>query len=217
MRAFVQIEGVRRIGDNIELKLTVERDVLYAIQKYGSRSLELHIQDPRFISTEQRKKIYAMFYDIALYTGYPSEDVKELMKAYYIERTGKSYFSLAGCSMDTAKQFLNIIIDYALENGVPLRETGLNRTDDITSYLVSCIIHKKCCICGRRGEMHHLDAIGMGNDRRVYDDSENDVIQLCRKHHTLAHSRGVNDFCRMYHVYGVKRGLVEEIYRRMSV
>lgn len=215
MKALAVLEGVKQRGEGVELKLLAERDVLYAIQKYGSRSLELDIRDPRLISPQQRKKIYAMFYDISLYTGYPPDDVKELMKSYYIERTGKSCFSLAGCSMDTARQFLNIILDFALINGIPLREPGFDRTDDITCYLVSCIIHKKCCICGREGETHHLDAIGMGQDRRVYDDSENGIIQLCRNHHILAHTKGVEDFCRMYHVYGVKRRLVEEIYQRM--
>ena len=49
--------------------------------------------------------------------------------------------------------------------------TGLTAdTNDIDRYLWGCIKYKRCCLCGRDGETHHWDAIGMGNDRTTLDD-----------------------------------------------
>ena len=81
----------------------------------------------------------------------------------------------------------------------------MKRTDDINAYLIQCIRHKRCCICGRPADIHHVDAIGMGNDRRNFDDSENDIIALCREHHTQAHSLGNVRFMERYKVYGIKK------------
>ena len=74
---------------------------------------------------------------------------------------------------------------------------------DIGKYLYFCIKHKKCCVCGKDGEIHHVDAIGMGNDRRYIDDSGYRKMCLCRTHHTIAHQRGMEAFTAMYKVYGI--------------
>ncbi|GFI12171.1 hypothetical protein IMSAGC007_04651 [Lachnospiraceae bacterium] len=184
-----------------------------ALERKSSRRAELTVFDGRSITSEQRKKIYAMIGDISAWTGYYPDELKERMKCLYIEKTGKEMFSLASCSIDTARQFLDIIIDFALENSIPLRESGIERTGDIFNYLVSCIYHKKCCICGRPADIHHLDAIGMGHDRMNYDDSENEIIALCRKHHTMAHARGRESFCSLYHVFGVPKMSIEASYQ----
>lgn len=183
------------------------------LERKSSRRAELTVFDGRFITPEQRKKIYAMINDISTWTGYYPDELKEKMKYLYIEKTGKEMFSLATCSIETARQFLDVIIDFSLANGIPLRESGLERTEDIFNYLVSCIHHKKCCICGRPADIHHLDAIGMGNDRMHYDDSKNEIIALCRMHHTMAHTRGRESFCNLYHVFGVPKGSAEPSYQ----
>lgn len=183
------------------------------LEHKSSRRAELTVFDGRCVTTEQRKKIYAMMSDISAWTGYYLDELKARMKYLYIEKTGKDMFSLATCSIDTARQFLDIIIDFALENSIPLRESGIERTGDIFNYLVSCIHHKKCCVCGRPADIHHLDAVGMGNDRLHYDDSENEIIALCRIHHTMAHARGRESFCNLYHVFGVPKMLVDSAYQ----
>lgn len=106
--------------------------------------------------------------------------------------------------MDTAREFINTILEYALKEGVPLSEAGVYRTDDIGRYLYFCLKHKKCAICGLPGEIHHVDTIGMGRDRKQVDDSDYRKICLCRKHHTIAHTRGMDALEKMYHVYGIK-------------
>lgn len=164
---------------------------------------EMRFDDGRHISAEQRKKAYATIRDIADYTGYLPEEQKEWLKYLHISRTGCEYFSLSDCTMDTAREFINTILEYALEMGIPLSEEAINRTDDIGRYLYYCIMHKKCAICGRDGEIHHEDTIGMGNDRTKVDDSGYRKICLCRLHHTLAHQMGIERFRRTYKVYGI--------------
>lgn len=168
------------------------------------KTAELRLDDGRTISSDQRKKAYATINDIALYTGYLPEQEKEWLKYYHISRTGAPYISLSNCSMDEAREFINTILEYAIEEGIPLSEAGVMRADDISKYLYFCLIHKKCAVCGMPGEIHHVDAIGMGRNRRKVDDSQCRKICLCRKHHTIAHQRGMRAFEQIYHVYGIK-------------
>nr|DAQ49802.1 MAG TPA: Putative HNHc nuclease [Caudoviricetes sp.] len=167
------------------------------------RQAEIRFDDGRHISIEQRKKAYATIRDIAAYTGYLPEEQKEWLKYLHIARTGCEYFSLSDCTMDTAREFINTILEYAITEGVPLTDAGVERTDDIGKYLYFCMKAKKCCICGAQGEIHHVDTIGMGNDRRTYDDSQCRKMCLCRKHHTIWHQMGDERFQKMYKVYGI--------------
>lgn len=204
MHAVVNIEKYRETENGTDLIITIPD------KKLGSMFLAKHIKkaemrfdDGRHISAEQRKKIYATVKDISDYTGYLPEEQKEWLKYLHISRTGSDYFSLSECSMDTAREFINTILEYAIENGVILSEDAVNRTDDIGRYLYFCLMNKKCAVCGKDGEIHHEDAIGMGNNRKTLDDSKHKKICLCRLHHTKAHELGVDRFTKMYKVYGI--------------
>lgn len=189
-------------GTSLQIKIPGV-DLGQYITEKKSRYAEIRIDDGRTITSLQRRKAYATIRDISSWTGYLPEEQKEWLKYLYIERTGNPYFNLSDCSMDTAREFINIILDYALEEGIPLSERGIERTDDIGRYLYSCIKNKRCAVCGRPGEIHHVDAIGTGRDRRYVDDSGYRKICLCREHHTAAHQRGMKAFEQMYHVYGI--------------
>lgn len=167
------------------------------------RKCGVWLEDGRHITAEQRKKIYATIRDISEYTGYLPEEQKEWLKYLYISKIGSQYFSLSTCSIDTAREFINVMIEYALQEGIILSDIALNRTDDIGKYLYHCIKYGKCAICGKPGEIHHWDAIGMGNDRTEFDDSENRKICLCREHHTEAHTIGRVNFGSKYKVFGI--------------
>jgi len=204
MYTLVEIKKYRENEKGTDLIIHIPvKQLGYMFEQKHIRKAEIRLDDGRHISAEQRKKVYATIRDIADYTGYLPEEQKEWLKYLHIINTGCDYFSLSDCSMDTAREFINTILEYALENGVPLSENALNRTDDIGRYLYFCIMNKKCAICGRPGEIHHEDAIGMGNDRRMVDDSKHKKICLCRLHHTKAHELGVIRFREMYKVYGI--------------
>lgn len=189
-------------GTSLQIKIPGV-DLGQYITEKKAKYAEIRIDDGRTITSFQRRKAYATIRDISSWTGYLPEEQKEWLKYLYIERTGNPYFSLSDCSMDTAREFINVILDYALEEGIPLSERGIERTDDIGRYLYSCIKNKRCAVCGRPGEIHHVDAIGAGRDRRYVDDSGYRKICLCREHHTAAHQRGMKAFEQMYHVYGI--------------
>ena len=203
MNAEVQITGYREDRTGTDLIIHIPEQISGLLVNKGIRSAEIRLDDGRQISAAQRKKIYATIRDIAGYTGYMPEEEKEWLKYLHISRTGEAYFSLSTCSMDTARDFINTILEYAIEHGIPLSERGVDRADDIGKYLYYCVKHKKCAVCGRDGEIHHVDAIGMGRDRRTVDDSNSRKICLCRTHHTIAHQRGMKAFEQMYHVYGI--------------
>ena len=204
MHALVKINQYRENKEGTDLIVSVpDLKLGDMLVRKKIQNAEIRFDDGRHISAEQRKKAYATIRDIADWTGYLPEEMKEILKYQHMMSTGDAYFSLSNCSMDTAREFINTILEFALENGIPLSEDALNRTDDMGRYLYYCLLHKKCAICGRDGEIHHEDAIGMGNDRTVVDDSGYRKICLCRIHHTIAHQMGVKRFRQAYKVYGI--------------
>lgn len=204
MHAIVDIEGYKEEGGNTELT------VLLPGMKIGDMLDEKHIKkaemrfdDGRTITAEQRRKAYALINDISDYTGYLPEETKERMKQEYYAQSGDENLSLSDCTVTRAREFINTLIEFAIENGVQLSDLGSNLTDDMSRYLYFCIKNRKCCICGRYGEIHHVDAIGRGYDRTKVDDSNKRKICLCREHHTQAHKLGNDRFMKMYHVDGI--------------
>ncbi len=204
MHAIITLNQFKETDAGTVLKVTVpNKNIGEMLVKKSIKKAEIRFDDGRHISAEQRKKVYATIRDIAEYTGYLPEEQKEWLKYLHIQRTGDDYFSLSTCTMDTAREFINTILEYAIQEGVPLSEEAVNRTDDIGRYLYFCLAHKKCAVCGRNGEIHHVDAIGMGNDRKTVDDSDYRKVCLCRTHHTIAHQMGMPSFEKMYKVYGI--------------
>lgn len=205
----VEIEGVRESREGTEMIVRIPgHNLADTFLTKRIRDGELRYNDGRSITNEQRKKAYATIRDMAEWTGYPPEDMKELMKYEFMIRAGEDYFSLSDCSVDLAREFISTLIEFSLEHGIQLSELAIDRTDDIGRYLYYCIKHKRCAVCGRPGEIHHVDTIGMGNDRRQVDDSNYRKICLCREHHTEVHKIGLNDFEKKHKVYGI---VVKEI------
>lgn len=204
MYEHVRLESVKEDAAGTYLLVRIPgRRLQGPILRKRIRDAQLRLDDGRRITADQRRKAYATIRDIADHTGYLPEEQKEWLKYLHIAKTGCEYFSLSDCTVDMAREFINTILEYALENGVPLSDPAIERADDIGKYLYFCILHRKCCVCGRDGEIHHVDAVGMGNDRRSIDDRGYRKMCLCRQHHTIAHQRGMKAFEAMYHVYGI--------------
>lgn len=157
------------------------------------------------ISPEQRAKIYAIFNDIGEHVGDSADSVKLEMKRQYQADRGQDDFSLSDCPKELAGDFIEWLIQFCFEHGVDLRQTGHPRDafDDIEVYMRLCLRKGVCCICGKPADTHHVDAIGMGRDRRTVDDSKHRKVALCRVHHTEAHQIGWQTFAEKYHFVGV--------------
>jgi hypothetical protein len=202
-----QILGIKENEAGTYLKVLVPEESIQAqILKFRNGNAidsEIRINDGRIITADQRKKIYATIKDICEYTGDVPEYLKEFLKFEYCAESGEDYFSLSNCSITTARMFINHTIDFILMHDIPLSEAGLERTDDIDHYLWGCIKYKKCCICGKPADLHHWDALGVGRNRKHFNDSQNRKIALCRMHHYEAHTIGRDTFADKHHVYGV--------------
>lgn len=172
------------------------------------RDVEIRLDDSRKLSNDQRRKARAIVADIAQWAGYDirteANNLHEQLKADYCIASGERDFSLSNCSVTTAREYITYLIDFCLRNGVPSLDTLLNKTDDINAYLYSCLYYRKCCICGRPAEVHHVDRVGMGRDRRSISHEGMKAMALCRKHHTEVHATGQSRFNELNHVYGVE-------------
>ena len=164
---------------------------------------ELRIDDGRHIRADQRKKAWAIIGDISDWNGDDDEINHWWLKRKYRLKSGEKHFSLSNCSVSTARGYISFLIDFVFEWNVPLTEPILNTTDDIDAALYYALKHKRCILCGKDGEQHHWQAIGIGRDRKVFDDSNLTKISLCREHHDEAHNIGRDTFASRYHVYGI--------------
>ena len=185
------------------------------IQKQINR-VEIRLNDGRTITAEQRKKAYAAIRDISDYSGHAPEFLKEWFKYEYIIKTGGKYFSLSDCSVTVARQYINVLIDFCLHYGVPVYEPMTDRTDDIDACLYMCLYYRKCAVCGRAADVHHVTGskLGMGADRDKAHHVGREAIALCRTHHNEAHSRE-KEFFEENHIYGIK--LDETLCERLNL
>ncbi len=195
---------VRGVKNGIATILApIEND--YLIEQQEITECEVRFDDGRTITAEQRKKAYALINEIAEWSGHFPNPLKELFKMEYMAKTGCGYFSLSDCNISTARDYISLLIEFCFENNVPTYDTLLNRTDDINKYLYQCLAHRKCVICNRKADIHHVTGsrIGIGFDRHKINHSGRSVIALCREHHQEAH-QSENTFFNKYHIYGIE-------------
>ena len=186
------------------IKVFVPFSNTYLIDRRQITECEVRIDDARVISSKQRRFIYATMRDIADYTGYDPEQVKALWKYDFIAKTGCDYFSLSDCSMTTANEFLAFLIDFCLEHDIPTCGSLAERSPDIARYIYACLVHKKCCITQKKAQLHHVDAVGMGRDRKDIVHLGMRVLPLHWKKHREAHDMGKKSFEEKYHVFSMK-------------
>lgn len=167
------------------------------------RTVELRLEDGRRISADQRRKIYAIIRDISIWCGEDPEWLKAYFKFDFCGEYGVDYFSLSDCEKTIATEFISYLINFCFYQNIGTRDTLLNLTDDINKYLYSCLENRKCAICNRYGEVHHVDRVGMGFDREKIIHIGLKAICLCRKHHELAHKDEQKLFTD-YHIYGIQ-------------
>ena len=197
------------IGKIIELKdgkvlIEAEYGYIDEIIRKDIKEAEIRLKAGREISREQQKKIYALFNDISLYTGYTPQETKELMKFSFVSKYGGNDFSLSNVDMTTASKFIEYIIEFILIHDIPTKVSLLEQAEDIAHYIYMCLVYKKCCISGKRAELHHVDTVGMGRNRNEITHIGMKALPLSRKYHIEVHTIGQKAFEAKYHVFGVK-------------
>lgn len=166
----------------------------------------VQLVDSRPLSDKQRKMCYSLLREISEYTGQGMDPTKEWMKIKFlaedIEETGEKIFSLSNAPMSLVCAFQRYLIRFILEWDIPCRFSLLEYADDVQDYIYSCLMNKKCCICGRTTDLHHIDRVGMGRDRTDIIHEGLEVLPLCREHHTEAHTMPDASFFEKYHLPG---------------
>lgn len=170
------------------------------------KSCLVQLVDSRPLSDKQRKMCYALLREIADYTGQGMDPTKEWMKIKFMaddmEQTADRIFSLSNAPMSLVCAFQRYLIRFILDWDIPCSFSLLEYADDVPDYIYSCLMNKKCCICGKHADLHHVDRVGMGRDRTDIIHEGLEVLPLCREHHTQAHTMPDAEFFERYHLPG---------------
>lgn len=166
----------------------------------------IELIDSRPLSDKQRRACYALINAIAEHFGDGRESTKEYLKLKFLiedlgETAGK-LFSLSNAPMSLVAAFQNYLVRFILEWDVPLNFPLIDMVDDIGEYIYACLINRKCAVCGKRADLHHIDRVGIGRDRHDIVHEGMEVMPLCREHHNEIHTRGDHAFMERYHFDG---------------
>jgi hypothetical protein len=165
-------------------------------------------QDSRARTLEQIRKAWALMGEIAEYQGQGKDDVyREQSTAFslkHLEILQGELFHLSTATVSTARAFINLLIEIVLEYGIPTKEPLYGLCDDLERYTYACLMNKKCAVCGRKTELHHVQAVGMGRNRHEIDHIGMLCLPLCREHHDEAHLIGNKAFEERYHLIPIQ-------------
>ena len=168
------------------------------------KEVEITMLDSRPLSEKQRRSCYAMLREIADWSGYEPDEIKDMMKFNFIGTLvdDMDTFSLSNAPMSTVAAFQTFLARFIVSHDVPTKRPMLEYVDDIEAYLYACTAAKKCPICGKRADLHHIEAVGMGRDRDQIIHEGMEVMPLCREHHTEIHTIGRDTFMKKHHLDG---------------
>lgn len=176
----------------------------YTMTKREYKECLVQMIDGRPLSDKQRKMCYSLLREISEYTGQGLDSTKEWMKLKFLaedlEQTADKIFSLSNAPMSLVCAFQRFLIRFILEWDIPCRFSLLEYADDVADYIYSCLVTKKCCICGMNTDLHHIDRVGMGSNRHDIIHEGLEVLPLCREHHTEAHTMPDSEFFEKYHI-----------------
>ena len=178
-----------------ELPVAINKSQLIRKSNQGQIMASLEFEDSRFITPDQRRKIYGLFRDIANHSGYEEDFIKS----------------------ELAKDFITYIIQVCFYLGIPFYERAYYLDADDQKILFLYTMNRRCICCGKYGaDIHHVDAVGMGADRNKVDHRKHRVMALCREHHSEYHTIGAEKFLEKWHLPpGIK--LDDEQLRRIKI
>lgn len=164
-------------------------------------------KDSRPRSLDQNAKAWALMQEIAAYQGQSKADVYREQQIEFsarnMETLGGKLLHLSTATMSEARAFISMLIEIILEYGIPTKEPLYGLCDDIPRYVYACLMNKKCAVCGKKTELHHVQAVGMGRNRREIDHIGMQALPLCREHHEEAHRIGNRAFLERYHLVSI--------------
>jgi len=192
-----QIAQVIGVADNGEILLKVKDTSLIR----RCNSVEVTPIDKRKVSPQQRRMCWQLIGCIAGWSGESKSNTikdlfNEMMKCEFFNQSGEEIksFSLSDAPMSLVLEYQKFLINFIIENGIQTPLPLYNYSNDAYEYIYSCIAHKHCCICGKPSDLHHVDRIGMGRNRKTIIHEGLLAYPLCRIHHSEAHTMPDKDF-----------------------
>lgn len=168
------------------------------------KEVDITLIDSRPLSAAQRRNCYAMIREIATWCGDTPEAIKEALKLDFwcgeLLQMSDRLFSLSNAPMSVVAAFQKWLARFIVRNDVPTRKPMLEYIDDVDDYVYACLVEKKCPICGKKADLHHVENVGMGRNRTEIIHEGMEVMPLCREHHSEMHTIGKGDFFKKYHL-----------------
>lgn len=187
----------------IELEEAFNKEYLQLIANGEENFLEVMPLDNRGISAKQNALSHALIADVANWQGESDPTLtKSALKIEYFRRVG-IYFKHRKATKSDAKKWIEFLIEFVLSNNVPLPKV-YNYLLDENSWFYQCLKYRRCCICMEQADIAHVDAVGMGRNRKKINHSDFRFMALCRCHHTEQHTIGLTEFLKKYRIILVK-------------
>lgn len=182
--------------------LTLGKDETLMLDNGVPVNVDVSVHDPFKISDKQRKKIFALLNDIESHTGQPREYMRSMFQDYLRVMNGlEDPISLATCTKKVASELIEVILHWVFLHDIPLsyKTSDLMKEDNYFIYLST--ISRTCVICGsKNADLAHRHAVGSGRNRNEINHIGNEVLALCRRHHSEQHEMGINSFNQKYHL-----------------
>nr|MBR4279818.1 hypothetical protein [Clostridia bacterium] len=207
----IRLEGKIVDADSAWLTIRVPYNPEY-VQK-NMQDAVVFLPDGRKHSIDQHGKVWALIGEIALWAGFMPHDssqVNALMKRDFLLKrfdqlsvAAIKTFSMSDVDVSTASLYIDYLVDFVLENSIPTKRPVTELCEDIQQTVYAAMMHKRCIVCGRKATLHHVDRVGMGNDRREICHIGMRALPLCwgvDGHHNEAHRIGDAALCEKYHL-----------------
>lgn len=223
----MNIKGLIQNYDGEYLTIIAPFDKDYILEQKDITDCDIRLNDGRGISNAQRRKIFALVNDIGDYVSRinnkreyeemlrslkllylhdmtDNESVRRLLTLRYCELTDIDVFSLSDTDVSTARDFISWLIEKCIDFDIPTNDSLLNLTEEMGRYLYRCVAKRRCAICGKKADIHEVEKVGAGRNRRKIHHLGQQVQPLCRLHHREAESIGQDTFNEKYHIETIK-------------
>ncbi|MCP9313835.1 putative HNHc nuclease [Liquorilactobacillus satsumensis] len=181
---------------------------------------KVDLVDPRKARPKQRALFFALLNDIWDWTGYPQSDMKSYFYNEYQRKTYGLSISLkdeSDTTVSEANLLINIVLEFMFDWNVPFKQGYELLPKEESYYMYLCCKYRKCAICGKHADIHHVETIGMGGNRTHVDHTKRHVMALCRQHHREIEQIGSKEFSSKYHVPVNGILLDEETLRKIGI
>lgn len=204
----IRLEGKIVDADAKFLTIRVPYHPDYVGKDMEKATVFLH--DGRKHSRDQHGKVFALIGEIAMWAGYKASETSEvnadmkrdfLMKRFdELSAAAIKSFSMSDGDVTTVSLYITHLIDFILEHNIPTKRPLTEMCEDIQAAVYSAMMHKRCIVCGRRADLHHVDRVGMGGNRKEICHIGMRALPLCREHHNEAHQHGDAALMDKYHL-----------------